>query len=68
MKRIKGFVDWLIARPWLYAAFFLLSPFITDKIKSNRAFSLVYLSISLLLIYRLLKLKLNKIRTQDSNK
>ena len=68
MKRKENILDWLTARPWLYAAFFLLSPFITDKIKSNRAFSLVYLSLSLLLIYGLLKLKLNKIRTQDSNK
>jgi hypothetical protein len=67
MKRNENILDWLITRPWVYAAFFLfLSPFIIDKIKSNRVFSLLYLSLLLLLLYRLFKLYI--IRSQDSKK
>jgi len=66
MKRIENILDWLITRPWFYVVYFFLSLFITVKLKSNRAFSLVFLSLSLLLIYRLLKL--SKIRAQDSKK
>jgi hypothetical protein len=66
MKRIENFLDWLIKRPWFGGAFLILNVLIPNKIKSNKTFSLLFLCLMLLVLYRLFKL--SKTGPQNFNK